>query len=211
VPTVTPPRRTGRPRTAPTPCRRSAEARSGQPFGGHVGAADDGVVHERLSAGTLPGVAPHYSEHAPGPSDAATWCGTFCPSASMMSLPVTPKGLRTPRSRVAARQPCQELVRPGWRVGAGWRPGPRDQSLWRVRFASMARHCSVEIAVVIVLDHGLAQGRVEPLSPRALAGGRLPVHSAPIRHTPSGIWHLDHAEYFDLCWPHRPQCALIMA
>jgi hypothetical protein len=33
----------------------------------HVGAGDDGVVDERLSAGTLPGVALHYFEHPAGP------------------------------------------------------------------------------------------------------------------------------------------------
>ena len=36
-------------------------------FRGHVGAGNDGVVDERLSAGTLPGVALHYFEHAAGP------------------------------------------------------------------------------------------------------------------------------------------------
>ena len=35
---------------------------------------------------------------------------------------------------------------------------PRDQSPWPVRFVSMARHRSVEITVVIVLDHGLRAG-----------------------------------------------------
>ena len=42
------------------------------PFRGHVGAGDDGVVDERLRAGTLPGVALHYFEHAAGPLEAAT-------------------------------------------------------------------------------------------------------------------------------------------
>jgi hypothetical protein len=37
------------------------------PFRSHIGAGDGGVVDERLSAGTLPGVAFRHFEHAAGP------------------------------------------------------------------------------------------------------------------------------------------------
>ena len=60
----------------------------------------------------------------------------------------------------------------------------------------MARHCSVEFAAVIVLDHGLPAGTCRaPIT----ANFRWWSTRAPTRRAPSGM-HLDHAEFFDLCW-----------
>ena len=80
-----------------------------------------------------------------------------------------------------------------WRAGAGSWPGRRDQSPRPVRFANMARHYSVEIAVVI------AQGRVEPhhCELSLVAAARPLGHRLGVRRR---AYYLDRAEYFDLSW-----------
>jgi hypothetical protein len=67
------------------------------------------------------------------------------------------------------------------------------------RFASLARHCSVEIAAVIVLDHGLRAGTCRaPITANLRWADARPLgHRLGVRRR---ALHLDHAEYFDLGW-----------
>jgi len=79
------------------------------------------------------------------------------------------------------------------------------------RFASMARHCSVEIAAVIVLDHGLRAGTCRAPTTATFAGGLLALDSGADQTYVGGHTHLDRAEDFDLCLLSRPQRASITA
>ena len=116
-------------------------------------------------------------------------------------LPVTPK-----RSTLASVTCRSAFNHAGTRFAEGVEPAPtggqghRDQSPWPFRFASLARHCSVENAAVIVLDHGLRAGTVRaPIT----ANFRWWAEARPLGHR-LGVrrraLHLDHPEYFDLCW-----------
>jgi hypothetical protein len=74
---------------------------------------------------------------------------------------------------------------------------------------SMARHCSVEIAAVIVFDHGLHAGTCRARSLRTFAGGLLPVHPGTDQGYAVGHMHLDHAGISTSAGLSRLQCALI--
>ena len=71
----------------------------------------------------------------------------------------------------------------------------------------MARHCSVEIAAVIVLDHGLRAGTCRAPTTATFAGGLLALDSGADHTYVGGHTHLDRAEDFDLCLLSRPQRA----
>ena len=140
------------------PCGRSAAARSGQRPSVVTSVLATTVLLTNASVqAPCPVVALRHFEHAAGP----VGCGDVVREILLISQH---DAAARDTDKVHARlgHMSQRLNhtpdRPGWRAGAGWRLGPRDQSPWPVRCANMARHCSVEIAAVIVLDHGPPAG-----------------------------------------------------
>jgi hypothetical protein len=133
------------------------------------------------------------SSMRPGPSDAATYRGTFCSSPSMMPLPVTLK--RSTHVSVTCRKawttPAPGLPRVASRRRLA--DGASDQSPWPAGFRSTARSSPSEI-VVIWLGHGTRAGRVEPGSLSASAGRQLPVHAGTDQAYAAGQVRLDRAE-----------------
>ena len=158
------------------------------PFRGHVGAGDDGVVDERLSAGTLPGVALHYFEHAAGP----VGCGDVVRDVLLISQH---DAAARDTEKVHARlgHLSQRLNHAGTRFAQGGEPAQaggqglginrhslsdsrawRATALWRLPRSS----CSIMV---------YAQGRVEPRSLRTSLVGCCSSTRAPIRRAPSVI------------------------
>ena len=148
------------------------------PFRGHIGAGDDGVVDERLGAGTLPGVALHYFEHAAGP----VGCGDVARDVLLISqhdaaardtekvharLSHVSQRLNHADTRFAqSGEPAQAG---GQGLGIN-RHGPSDS---RPRRGGSVAGFSWSSCSIMVY----AQGRVEPRSLRTFAGGLLPVQS----------------------------------